>query len=99
MNLHNAIRPTRLKSYQKPPPPPTPHFFKASGDIAFSTIPQGVLSICFAAEGKMLWLFGRKINSIILSVNSGSTHLALFGVNLQTNINITSAFDVKPDEL
>ena len=99
MNLHNAIRPTRLKSYQKPPPPtpPTPHFFKASGDIAFSTIPQGVLSIC-SAGGKMLWLLGRKINSIILSVNSGSTHLALFGVKLQTNIIITSAFD-KPDEL
>ena len=59
MNLHNAIRPTRLKSYQKPPPPPpTPHFFKASGDIAFSTIPQGVLSIC-SAGGKMLWLLGR----------------------------------------
>ena len=36
---------------------------------------------------------------IILSVNSGSTHLALFGVKLQTNINITSAFDVKLDEL
>ena len=98
MNLHNAIRPTRLKSYQKPPPPPTPHFFKASGDIAFSTIPQGVLSIC-SVGGKMLWLLGRKINSIILSVNSGSTHLALFGVKLQTNIIITSAFDVKPDEL
>ena len=40
-----------------------------------------------------------KINSIILSVNSGSTHLALFGVKLQTNIIITFAFDVKPDEL
>ena len=79
--------------------PPTPHFFKASGDIAFSTIPQGVLSICSAAGGKMLWLLGRKINSIILSVNSGSTHLALFGVKLQTNIIITSAFDVKPDKL
>ena len=36
---------------------------------------------------------------IILSVNSGSTHLALIGVKLQTNIIITSAFDVKPDEL